>query len=401
MRGERIAHSERPVRVLFVNSGLRFGGAETQLIATIAELKRRGHEPALYLLTRDAPRLAELADLGVPIQMDEKKSKLDFGVIRRLRQFARDWRAELIHGYLFDANIFGRLASIGLPARTLNSERSSGYRLTLSQWAIHTATRPLVAGVVANSYVGCDFAAQMYGLPSDHMHTVWNGIDLAQVDARLATRDKVTRCADEFFPGEAGTKVATLVGTVSRQKDYPLALSVAERLIEQDSRWRVVFVGAAYGAKLAYANATADASNALEREVMARWEASPHRERIKFVGQRRDALEVIASSDVLFSTSRFEGFPNVVLEAMSVGTPVVTTDYSDIKRILPQPECIIDSRDPRDMAAAIIDADRRRGEIAPRSRQWVEQHATIERSVDELLRVYGHYLGAKGAGKES
>lgn len=378
-----------PLRVLFVNSGLRFGGAETQLIAIIRELKRRGHEPALYLLTRDAPRAQELIDLGVPVVIDDKQRRLDFAVIGRLRAFMHRWRPDLVQGFLFDANVFSRLAVVGLDVPLLNAERNHGYKLTRSQWLIHRITRSLVDGVVANTQAGRSFAQTMFGLSPHRAHVVWNGIDLEVVDARRSA--STTDYRQEFF-GDSAVKMATLVGTINPQKDHRLALEVAEALIDSDPNWRVLFVGAAYGSKLGYENAAANDSNRLQRSIETQWRTSRHANRICFVGQRKDALEIIAASDVLFSTSRHEGFPNVVLEAMAVGTPVVSTAYSDIHLILQDSSLVIDSRDPSEMAKTICDISNRRALIGSVLRCWVEQHATIERSIDTLLRVYAQYV---------
>ena len=96
-------------------------------------------------------------------------------------------------------------------------------------------------------------------------------------------------------------------------------MKVAESLIRLDGRWRVVFVGAAFdGSKFSYSVAEAARSEQLQRSVEALWRRSPQVGQIKFVGRRSDALEIIASSNVLFSTSVIEGFPNVVLESMAV-----------------------------------------------------------------------------------
>jgi glycosyltransferase involved in cell wall biosynthesis len=99
----------------------------------------------------------------------------------------------------------------------------------------------------------------------------------------------------------------------------------------------------------------------------------------------------MAQSDVLFSTSIREGFPNVVLESMAVGTPVISTNYSDIKLILQKKEWVIDSREPRDMAKAIIRAGACRAEIGRGLQEWVRANATIAKSTDDLLAIYGKY----------
>jgi glycosyltransferase involved in cell wall biosynthesis len=117
--------------------------------------------------------------------------------------------------------------------------------------------------------------------------------------------------------------------------------------------------------------------------------------RAVFAGQRADVLEIMAQCDVLFSTSRHEGFPNVVLEAMSVGLPVVAVDYSDIRRILPLPWQVT-GRDADVMTQTMLRAAQARDDVAARQLEWVRANATIERAAALLESVYGQYVEKAG-----
>jgi glycosyltransferase involved in cell wall biosynthesis len=57
-------------------------------------------------------------------------------------------------------------------------------------------------------------------------------------------------------------------------------------------------------------------------------------DRVHFVGYRRDVPEILAASDVLLLPSEWEGMPNVVLEAMAAGKPVVATDVEGVREVL-------------------------------------------------------------------
>lgn len=374
------------MRILFVSSGLGFGGAETQLIAIIRELSRRGNDVALFLLTSKVPRLSELSDLNLTVRVGKKVSKFSFSALRNLRAFIGEWRPDVVHGFLFDANVYSRLAAIGLGVPVFSSERSSNYKLRASQWIAHFPTRRFAAGVIANSYAGAEHARKMFSFPSDRIHVVWNGVDISRLRASARVSGRIG-IREEFFDSNE-LLIATFVGAIKYQKDYLLALEVAGELLALDPRWRVLFVGASLSADVGYANADSLRSDGYEAEVMAKFQGMAFRNRALFVGQRGDVPRIVCESDVFFTTSILEGFPNVVLEAMVLDVPVVATDFSDIRRILPFEWQVVGSRKPKDLALAIEKAAQSRGQVVAAQRQWVEANCSISKSVDALVNVY-------------
>ena len=121
------------MRVLFVISDLGYHGAQKQVVELSRELARRGHQVAIYTLNDDAPRATELTGTGVEVFVDQKKLKLDPAVLLRLRRKIRRWRAEIVHGFLFDGDIYARIAAAGTGAAVLNSERSDNYEISGTQ----------------------------------------------------------------------------------------------------------------------------------------------------------------------------------------------------------------------------------------------------------------------------
>lgn len=375
------------MKVLFVASGLGYGGAETQLIAAIDELLRLGHEPALYLLTDRVPRLSQLPAQGVVHVIDCKRRRFDLGVLRRLRRFVRSWKPDVVHGFLFDGNLYSRVAAFGTGVAVLNSERGDGYELNRAQWLAHWPTRHWAAAVVANTHAGRRFAMRLFGFPEARTHVVWNGLDVAGVDRRV--RAAATDYRRQFF-GSSDVYMAVLVGRITSEKDMELALDVAGCLFARDDRWRVVFIGASAN-RPNFSPSVGAQFGAYAQRVRQRHAAMTHPERVVFAGLRDDVLPIIADADVLYSTSRREGFPNVVLEAMCCGTPVVSTAYSDIRMILPNEWQVVPSRAPAELADAIERARRESADVAPQQRQWVLENATNAHSIAAMVRVYEQY----------
>jgi glycosyltransferase involved in cell wall biosynthesis len=364
------------LRILHVISGLTVGGAERQLVTLSRDLLRRGHDVLIYTLNNRMTLLPALKGSGVEVIVDQKQLRLDPLVIARLRRTARSWGADVAHGWLYDGNLYTRIALRGLGIPVINSERSDNYRLSCAQRLGYALTRGWETALVANTHAGLSFASRLHRLPADRGHVVWNGIDPATVDLETATAPALRAT---LWPGQE-VLIACLVGSVTPPKDHLLALDTAAVLHQRDPRWRFLFVGDLSRDTGSYQRTVRDRLHYLQLENVCR-----------FVNERSDAIAHIAASDVLFSTSLFEGFPNVVLEAMACGTPVVSAEYSDIRRILPLPWQVAPQRKPELLADAIQRAVSERGSVADAQRAWVERHATAERLVTAMESIYATY----------
>ena len=384
------------MRLLLVISDLALHGAQKQVVELARELDRLGHAVGIYTLNDDVPRAAELAGSGVEVTVDQKRSRLDLRVIGRLRRKIRDWRADIVHGFLYDADIYTRLAAAGTGARVLNSERSDNYEISRVQMLAHRLTRGLVDGVVANSRSGANFARRYFGYSDKSLHVVWNGMRLEECERKAASDADHRR---EFF-GEGDYRIACMVGHIKPAKDYPLALESAAALVRMAPEWRVLFLGEALAQQTGYVPGRDSDTGNYKRAVLQQYEALGLADggKVRFAGARPDALAILAQCDVQFMTSCREGFPNVVLEGMVLGVPVVSTDYSDIRLILPRASQVVASRAPEAIASAIVRASREREAIVAEQKRWVREHASIEHAARQMEKVYENYCVRREAG---
>src|SRR5690606_1104672 len=126
-------------------------------------------------------------------------------------------RADIVHGYLFDAELATRLAGrlAGTPA-VGNSERNTDYRFKRIQLVAHALTRRCVDFYVANSNAGARFSQRTLDNPRRWYYTVHNGIDISRF--RPGDREDARRGLglgdDEFVIG--------MFGSFKEQKNYPL-----------------------------------------------------------------------------------------------------------------------------------------------------------------------------------
>ncbi|MGH2351680.1 MAG: glycosyltransferase family 4 protein [Chloroflexota bacterium] len=173
---------------------------------------------------------------------------------------------------------------------------------------------------------------------------------------------------------------APVVGTVARmtpQKDPSTWLRTAARLAEIRPDVRFVWV---WGAEL---------------EEAVRREASKLRldSRLRFLGYRPDARDLIAAFDVFLLTSRFEGLPYTVIEALASATPVVATDVVGTRDVVRHSKTglLAQPGDPEALAAHVarlLDAPAEARRLAAAGQRDVLSRFSVERMVERTAALY-------------
>ncbi len=368
------------MRIVFVINCLIHGGAETQVIALSRELAARGHSVVVHTLWPDNPRANELDGSEVKFIAGSKSRRFDPALVLQIRRAISEFNADIVHGFLLEGNLYARLATVSTAIPVLNSERGANYRIPFRHQLALILTRHIASGLIANSHAGARFGQRLLRLPAHKVDVVWNGIEIRDDMQQSKAGHNLL---DEFFPPQPDRKVACLVGMFRPEKNHGLALRVAQALTHRDPSWRVLFVGES----LPHTHSYKDDVVRMRRELGLE-------QVVALAGLRPDVLDIAGASNVVFSTSLHEGFPNVVIEAMAVGTPVVSTNYSDIQMILPNDWQVVKSRNPIELADAIVRADAESHRISQQQNAWLRANATLASQVDRLEAVYRKYVAA-------
>ena len=174
---------------------------------------------------------------------------------------------------------------------------------------------------VPNRIVSCANKATIehinYGYPEHKFITIPNGYDTEYLSYSKPGR--------ELFRAEFGiAKEVFLCGTVARwhpQKDHETLFKALKNLLGSNvTDWMCVLVGPDM----------LSTNEALTQAI----DQHGLRSHIVLAGQKSNMPEVMSAIDLHVLTSRDEGFPNVLAEAMACGSPCVTTDVGDAALIV-------------------------------------------------------------------
>lgn len=355
-------------------SNLEFGGAQRQVVELANHLDPARFEAHVGSLSDYLPLAS---GLRCPVHVVQKRFKYDLSVVPRLARLLRRLRVDLVQSYLFDADIAARLAGRLAGAAVVGAERNTDYTLRPQQRVGYRLTHGLVDLIIANSHAGAAFNQRLLGYDPSFYRVVHNGVDTGRFRPGDGTplRAELGVAEDERLVG--------MFASFKEQKNHPLAFDAARRVLQAFPRARFLFVGDMLWAGLHGSDAYKERMDRLVDDLGIR-------ERCLFVGNRTDVAELYRACDVTVLPSLFEGTPNVVLESLASGVPVVVTDVADNRLIVPDGEVgfVVPLADPERLAGRLVDLLR---DDAARRRLGAAARARAERefATDVLARRTG------------
>lgn len=123
-------------------------------------------------------------------------------------------------------------------------------------------------------------------------------------------------------------------------------------------------------------------------------------DRVEFRGASRQVPELLADARLFVLSSRYEGMPNALLEAMAQGLPAVATAVGGVAEVMTDGEAgvIVPPEDPAALAGAIaglLSDDQRAARLGQAARARIQERFTVAAHVDRLLAVYREVLRSR------
>lgn len=216
----------------------------------------------------------------------------------------------------------------------------------------------------------CALVVKRFGVDASRVHTITNGVDCATFHPRdqRAMRDKLG------LPGES--RIVLYVGRFVAAKGIRELLDAFEPLAQQDPRLRLVMIG----------------DGVMREQLHRRVAGSSCRQQVLLPGPMQPAAiaEWMGAADLLCLPSYSEGYPNVVVEALASGRPVVASKVGGIPELINADNgCLITPHDVTGLQRGLLQVLQRRWNHAAMASTWSRSWSDVARAtlaVCELAR---------------
>lgn len=304
----------RVIRILYIIGQLEPNGAEWQLVRLLDGLDKasfRCYVCSLWPVLDLAPEVERAGAIIVPIF---KRWRLDVSVSFRLARFIRKEKIDIVHCFLPTANAWGRVGGILAGVKVVVSERNvEDWKPWYWLWLDRLLAR-YTSMILTNAEAIKRFVVSSTKIEPDRVRVIYNSVN----PARFSSVDPIALRSELGIMPEA--RVITSIGRLEEQKDFRTFLAACAMVRERTGSLpiKILIVG----------------QGSLRKELERLAQALGIAGETVFLGWRKDIEIVLAITDIFVLTSIREGLPNVILEAMAAGKPVVASYVGGIPEVV-------------------------------------------------------------------
>lgn len=321
-------------------------------------------------------------ELEAPLVGVEDRGPLDVRVIRSLLKICREHRVTIWHGHDYKSNALGLVLRRFWPMHLVT---------TVHGWVVQTRKTPLYYWIdryclrryeqvvcVSDDLVDACLAS---GVPAERCRLIENAIDTDRYRRQRAAAE-----AKQALGLPSDRLLLGAVGRLSPEKGFDGLIRAVERLLDRGRKVELAIVG----------------SGPEQARLEAIIAASPHRERLHLLGFQANPIPFYEALDVFVLNSLREGLPNVVLEAMALELPIVSTRVAGVPRLLEHGVngLLLDTGDAEQLDAAleqIVAETELRYRLGQAARQTVVDRYSFRRRMEKMRAVYDEVLRRVGS----
>ena len=365
-------------------NGLGTGGAERSLAEMLEPISRYGIKIfPVCLYPRDEGVESDVMNAGYEVRFVGPPS---LAALFRLRDLISETRADVLHTTIFEADIIGRLASIGSSMAVVSSIINTSYAVTKSQ------NPDLKRGKLALARVIDGFTARHL---NTRFHALTEVVAEAAVDAlgiKKTSIDVIPRGRNRRRLGEPSlgrrrevrnalgiAESTTVLLCVGRQEFQKGQVNAVEALAVLRSRRPNLL--------LLIAGRDGAASDQLRRATVK----LDLEDQVRILGHRHDVPDLMVAADLLTFPSLYEGFGGTLIEAMALDLSIVASDLPAIREVTGDTVAFVTPGSFSALAVGIEDLlenDSRSRQLRQAGRDRFEKNFTIESTSKRMAAFY-------------
>ncbi|QDV18620.1 Putative glycosyltransferase EpsF [Gimesia panareensis] len=356
----------RKLRVCHLSLTLCTGGLERLLVDFARFYNSDLFELEFVALGETGAPAEDIQKLGCPVIQFPLTAPGKLGRIRQLQEFFKEKNYDLLHTHNayphFYGTLAGRLAGIPAIVQTRHGRRFGNTFNERLQFALASRLADRVIPVSDDTGNRC---REVGWLSQSKVTRIWNGIDV-----------------DRFaFSGPAAQMRAITVSRLSPEKDLATLLKAVRLVKETIPEFELMIVG-----------------DGPERKKLEQITAALHLEsRVRFLGERNDVPDLLTQAGFYVSSSLTEGISLTLLEAMSVGLPIVATSVGGNPEIVQQPDTglLVPSANAALLSDAICEMCSQPDKwlaMGQAARERVEQHFNVRSMIKDYEDLYHQIL---------
>ena len=299
----------------------------------------------------------------------------DTSMIKKTINACREHRVDIWHGHDYKTNLLGWMVSKFHPMRLITtahgwvdfSGRLPTYYRYEKRWIL-----PRYETVICVSSTVMEQAIAG-GTPASKCKLIENAIDHEQFVRNRKINE--AKLADHDVPSE--TFLIGSIGRLSEEKGFDLLIDAVAELITQGLNLQLVIAG------------EGPEKDNLQGQIARRGLS----EQVKLIGFCQDTRSFYESLDLFVLSSHREGLPNVVLEAMAVGAPVLATAVDGVPRIITdgQDGCLIEagsSQTIRDAIVSLANKPEQRDTLSRQGIATIKEKWGFRRRMERVAEIY-------------
>ena len=329
-------------KICFVLPSLAGGGAERAAVQILNALDSASWDRSMYLFRKQGPYLGDVSS-SVRVTAGTDDSRV--GRWRALRRFVRETRPDVVVSFLSYFTVLTAVRAAAVDARVVFNQQTPmsafladgdyPWRRAWHRRIFSLVTRVGYAAadlIITTSNGVADDLVDAFGVARRQVRVVHNPVDLSAVAAAAAA---------PLEPADTGRwepPVIVAAGRLAEAKNYPLLID-ALALLRASVPARLFILG----------------QGDEEAAIRSRVAAHGLEQAVALCGFQTNPWKMIARADVFALTSRYEGFGNVLVEAMACGVPVVATSSAGTRDIVHDgvDGLLVDRHEPAAVAAAL------------------------------------------------